>query len=98
MSLLAELQNLYLDRKRTEGVLTFRDVANLSRTILIEQEDIRQDEKESFKAIMIDEFQDNNELQRDLLFLLAEKQEIINKEVPPAEDLCPGKLFRGYQP
>jgi ATP-dependent helicase/nuclease subunit A len=93
MALLAELQNIYLDKKRSEGVLTFRDVANLSRTILIEQNDIRQSEKESFKAIMIDEFQDNNELQKDILFLLAEKHDIINKGVPPPEDLSPGKLF-----
>ncbi|MCL1959262.1 MAG: UvrD-helicase domain-containing protein [Spirochaetes bacterium] len=92
-ALLAELQEIYLDKKRAEGVLTFRDVANLSRTILIEQGDIRQSEKESFKAIMIDEFQDNNELQKDLLFLLAEKPDILNKDVPPPEDLCKGKLF-----
>ncbi|MDR0487138.1 MAG: UvrD-helicase domain-containing protein [Treponema sp.] len=93
MSLLAKLQQRYLARKRSEGVLTFRDVANLSRTILIEQEDIRQSEKESFRAIMIDEFQDNNELQKDLLFLLAEKHEISGKGVTSAEDICPDKLF-----
>ena len=93
MSLLAELQNNYLNRKRAEGVLTFSDAANLARTILLEQPDIRQSEKESFKAIMIDEFQDNNELQKDLLFLLAEKPEVMNKGIPPAEDLSDGKLF-----
>ena len=93
MSLFNKLQDRYLDRKRTEGILTFSDVANLSRTILLEQEDIRQSEKESFKAIMIDEFQDNNELQKDLLFLLAEKPEVINKNIPPAKDLSRGKLF-----
>jgi len=93
MSLLSELQDRYLNSKRAEGVLTFSDVANLSRTILLEQEDIRQSEKESYKAIMIDEFQDNNELQKDLLFLLAEKPQVMNKGIPKAEDLCPGKLF-----
>jgi ATP-dependent helicase/nuclease subunit A len=93
MSLLTELQSRYITRKRTEGVLTFRDVASLSRTILIEQEDIRQSEKESFKAIMIDEFQDNNELQKDILFLLAEKLDVKTKGIPSADDLSPGKLF-----
>jgi len=93
MSLLSELQERYLERKRSEGVLTFDDVANLSRTILLEQHDIRQSEKESFKAIMIDEFQDNNELQKDILFLLAEKQEILNNGIPGAKDLTRGKLF-----
>ncbi|MDR0324305.1 MAG: UvrD-helicase domain-containing protein, partial [Treponema sp.] len=92
-SLLDELQKNYISKKRAEGVLTFRDAANLSRTILVEQHDTRQSEKESFKAIMIDEFQDNNELQKDLLFLLAEKQEVTNTCIPSAEDLKSGKLF-----
>jgi len=93
MSLLSRLQKRYLERKRTEGVLTFHDVASLSRTILIEQTDIRRSEKDAFKSIMIDEFQDNNELQKDILFLLAEKRNKLNKGVPPAEDLDKGKLF-----
>ncbi|MCL2801617.1 MAG: UvrD-helicase domain-containing protein [Treponema sp.] len=93
MSLLNKLQKKYLDRKRCEGILTFKDIANLSRTILLEQPDIRQSEKEAFKAIMIDEFQDNNELQKDLLFLLAEKLDFTGKGVPSADNLCPGKLF-----
>ncbi|MDR2575235.1 MAG: UvrD-helicase domain-containing protein [Treponema sp.] len=93
LKLLSDLQLRYLERKRAESVLTYTDVARLAKTILIEQKDIRQSEKESFKAIMIDEFQDNNELQKDLLFLIAEKTNITNKSVPPAKDLSPGKLF-----
>jgi ATP-dependent helicase/nuclease subunit A len=93
MSLLTKLQDRYLKRKQTEGILTFLDVASLSRTILIEQKDIRQSEKESFKSIMIDEFQDNNELQKDILFLLAERPDFQNEGVPCAKDLCEGKLF-----
>jgi len=91
--ILKELQRLYTERKRAESVLTFTDVAKLSRTILLEQLDIRQNEKESFKAIMIDEFQDNNELQKDILFLLAEKQDKKNHDIPKADSLCPDKLF-----
>jgi ATP-dependent helicase/nuclease subunit A len=93
MLLLEELQQRYLKKKRAEGILTFRDVAYLARTILLEQEDIRKSEKSAFKAIMIDEFQDNNELQKELLFLLAEKPGVMRKHVPGAEDLSPGKLF-----
>ena len=93
LALLSELQYRYLDKKRTEGILTFGDIARLSRKILLEQPDIRQSEKESFKSIMIDEFQDNNELQKDLLFLLAEKDNVMNNSVPLPEDLSPGKLF-----
>jgi ATP-dependent helicase/nuclease subunit A len=93
LSQVSELQKHYLNQKRSEGVLTYGDVARLAKIILLEQIDIRQSEKESFKAIMIDEFQDNNELQKDLLFLLAEKPEIAHNKVPPAKDLSEGKLF-----
>ena len=93
MSLLADLQRRYLNKKRSEGVLTFNDVARLARTILLEQQDIRQSEKQSFKAIMIDEFQDNNELQKEMLFLLAEKDGLMSKGIPRAGDLSEGKLF-----
>ncbi|MCL2765778.1 MAG: UvrD-helicase domain-containing protein [Treponema sp.] len=93
MSLLSELQDIYLTKKRANSVLTYKDVARLSRTILIEQKDIRQSEKETFKAIMIDEFQDNNELQKDILFLLAEKLDISNSGIPSADDLKDDKLF-----
>ena len=93
MSLLTELQDKYLSKKRAEGVLTFKDIASLSRTILIEQRDIRKSEKEAFKAIMIDEFQDNNELQKDILFLLAEKHDITSGGIPKADNLNNGKLF-----
>ena len=94
LSLLAVLQQRYLSKKRMEGILTFNDAARLARTILLEQRDIREAEKESFRAIMIDEFQDNNSLQKDLLFLLAEKMSVHNSyKVPPAKDLEGGKLF-----
>jgi len=93
LMLLSELQHRYADRKITEGVLTYGDVARLAKAVLLEQRDIRQSEKETFGAIMIDEFQDNNELQKDILFLLAEKQEFFGKHVPTARDLSLGKLF-----
>ncbi|GHV92975.1 ATPase AAA [Spirochaetia bacterium] len=93
MSLLKDFQKIYLDRKRAEGVLTFTDVARLARRILISHTDIRDNEKTAFKAIMIDEFQDNNALQKDLLFLLAEKIERKENSVPGAADISPGKLF-----
>ncbi|MDR1585959.1 MAG: UvrD-helicase domain-containing protein [Treponema sp.] len=93
MSLLENLQRRYLDRKRAEGVLTFGDVARLSRAVLRDQKDIRKSEKAAFKAIMIDEFQDNNELQKELLFLLAEKEGEECDGIPPPENLLSGKLF-----
>jgi ATP-dependent helicase/nuclease subunit A len=93
MTLLNEFQGLFLAKKRGEGVLTFADVARLALAILREHPDIREGEKKSFEAIMIDEFQDNNEMQKDLLFLLAEKTGLSGPGVPSPEALSPEKLF-----
>jgi ATP-dependent helicase/nuclease subunit A len=93
MALLDEFQQCYLDKKRAEGVLSFADIARLARTILRDQPGIRYNEKTAFKAIMIDEFQDNNSLQKELLFLLAEKTGRMEREIPPATEILPGKLF-----
>ncbi|MBQ5471210.1 MAG: UvrD-helicase domain-containing protein [Treponema sp.] len=62
--------------KRISGQLTFKDVTEMALKVLIEQEDIRSQEKAAYKKIMIDEFQDNNSKNRDLLFLLSEKNDI----------------------
>lgn len=91
--LLNEFQNLINEYKRTSGILTFQDISHLAVDVLINHPEIRNIEKSSFKAIMIDEFQDDNQLQRDLLFLLAEKYERNEKSIPNPEELCPDKLF-----
>ncbi len=79
--------------KRSSGTLTFSDISSLAYCILRDHPEIRKVEKEKYRAIMIDEFQDNNSLQRDLLFMLAERPEIFQKGVPTVDMLCPDKLF-----
>ncbi len=91
--LMEEFQEMTNDLKRDESILTFRDVSNLALAILTEHPEIRSAEKQKYRAIMIDEFQDNNSMQRDLLFLLAEKPERMEKSVPQVDELCPDKLF-----
>jgi ATP-dependent helicase/nuclease subunit A len=92
-SLLEIFQKQFNQKKREAGLLSFRDVACLAVDALKKYEVIRAVYKDSIAAVMIDEFQDNNSLQRDLVFLIAEKPDCHNKEVPPAADLCPDKLF-----
>ena len=92
--LLSCFQDQVLATKRATGILTFKDVAALALRTLIEHPEIRQLEKEKFKAIMIDEFQDNNSLQRDMLFMLAEKTELTGRTgIPEVQDLDTEKLF-----
>jgi len=91
--LLAEFQDLFNARKRSLGLLGFQDVAELAVQALILNKPLREYYKSRFRFIMIDEFQDNNRLQKDLLYLLAEKGPLCGDGVPAAAALEPGKLF-----
>lgn len=91
--LLEEFQRKVNNTKRASAVLTFKDVSDLALCILRDHPELRKIEKAKYKAIMIDEFQDNNAVQRDMLFLLAEKPERMEKGVPSVSELCADKLF-----
>ncbi len=91
--MLNELQKEYIYEKKQRGLLTFSDVSQLAVDVLINDVDLRNFYKNNADIIMIDEFQDNNSLQRDLLFLIAEKFERSEKSVPSPQELCPNKLF-----
>jgi ATP-dependent exoDNAse (exonuclease V) beta subunit len=79
--------------KKIRGELSFSDVSNLALKILIENKDIRQQEKKSYSKIMIDEFQDNNMDNRNLLYLISEKDEIQTDGIPSVNEINPKKLF-----
>jgi ATP-dependent helicase/nuclease subunit A len=91
--LIDRFRSLFDLKKRTAGILTFSDVAHLAVDALSEHEDLRRVYKESVRALMVDEFQDNNRLQKELIFLIAEKPERKDKGVPRIEELCPDKMF-----
>lgn len=91
--LLSDFQDEVNRQKRTSGILTFKDISDLALRTLRERPEIRALEKRKFRAIMIDEFQDNNELQRDLLFMLAEKPGRMEKGVPSADEISGDRLF-----
>ncbi|MBQ6672163.1 MAG: UvrD-helicase domain-containing protein, partial [Spirochaetales bacterium] len=83
------------NEKRRTGALTFNDTADLSVRILRDNASLRDTYKKSYRFIMIDEFQDNNSLQRDLLFLLSERTDkaAASGVIPSIADLEPSKLF-----
>ena len=69
--LLDEFRALWDDVRRTEKTLTFRDVAKLALDVLRADPSLLAHYQELFRYVMIDEFQDDDELQKDVLFLLA---------------------------
>ena len=92
--LLEEFQKEFNKQKRIQGLMTFKDVSQMAVKVLAEKKEIRQLEKRRIKAIMIDEFQDDNLEQKEMLFYLAEKIENYRTDgVPKADELEKDKLF-----
>jgi ATP-dependent exoDNAse (exonuclease V) beta subunit len=91
-SLVERYMEAFLREKRQSGVLSFRDVQELAIEVLKKSPAVRRYYKSQFRYIMIDEFQDNNDIQKRLLYLLAERVELF-EEVPGPAHLEKGKLF-----
>ncbi|MBO4389134.1 MAG: UvrD-helicase domain-containing protein [Spirochaetales bacterium] len=92
-NLLSEIGNRVLEFKRSTGSATFLDISRMAFDILKRNKRIRKYYKDKFKYIMIDEFQDNNSLQKDILYLLSERDGAEGDGVPGAENLKKDKLF-----
>ena len=83
------------EEKRRQGALSFKDMSELAVCILRDNLQLRNVFKQRFKQIMVDEFQDNNMNQRDLVFLLAEKEDLSGTagKIPQIDELDGSKLF-----
>jgi ATP-dependent exoDNAse (exonuclease V) beta subunit len=87
------LKDKIFEEKRRSGILTFSDISHLAVDILLTNKKIRKIYKEKFKFIMIDEFQDNNQLQKDLTYLLGEKKDVFKDGIPNIYNVETRKLF-----
>ena len=57
--------------KKENDIYTFNDISKLSIKILKENENIREELKNSFKEIMIDEYQDTNDVQETFIGMIS---------------------------
>lgn len=63
---------LEIEKYKKENVIyTFNDISKLSIKILKENENIREELKSSFKEIMIDEYQDTNDVQETFIGMIS---------------------------
>ena len=70
ISILIKLDE-YLDKHKFQNDLyTFNDIEKLAIKLVKENEDVRNEIKSSFKEIMIDEYQDTNNLQEEFISLI----------------------------
>lgn len=79
--------------RRRSSLLAFSDVERIAKETLIKNKSVRDYYKRRFDYIMIDEFQDNNEKQKELLYLLSESLSSSSDSIPSAAMLDKNKLF-----
>jgi len=93
VGLLVEFADIVAGAKRAAGIMGFHDVVVATVDLLSTEPAIRTWWKKRFRWIMVDEFQDDDELQKDLFFLLAESPDRFAVGVPSATELSADKLF-----
>jgi ATP-dependent helicase/nuclease subunit A len=80
--------------KKRRHVLDFADLLRRLRDAMRDDPRTRRAWKRRFDAVLVDEFQDTNRLQRDLLYLLRERKDAEHQpRVPEASELEPSGLL-----
>ena len=74
--LLKEYDFKIREYKRQNNVYEFNDIFNMALTLLSEYPEVRSEVKNSFKEILIDEYQDTNDLQEEFIEYLNEGNNI----------------------
>jgi ATP-dependent helicase/nuclease subunit A len=72
IALVSDVQAEYARRKTLARSLDFDDLLTQARNLLKFQAAVRRRYKERFRAVLVDEFQDTDELQGEIIALLAE--------------------------
>jgi ATP-dependent helicase/nuclease subunit A len=80
--LLAEVAARVDTEKRRMRALDFGDVMRKARDLLLHHPDVQAEVAEGVSALLVDEFQDTNALQRDLVYLVWQTPEAIAKRQP----------------
>ena len=77
MDLIIQIDEEYTSRKDELAALDYDDLQILTLRLL-EDESIRKEYQDRFKYIMIDEFQDTNELQKNIFYKLCSKNSLLD--------------------
>ncbi len=72
LDILQEVERRYSKRKRSMGVVDFTDLLILARDTLRGALEVRRNLKRRFEMLLVDEFQDTNDVQLDIVVMLGE--------------------------
>jgi len=95
--LLGDARRAALTRRRRAGALGFGDILRAARDGLRDRPDLADVVRADVDVLLVDEFQDTSTVQRDLVYLLREREEARRARragsVPPPADLDRHGLF-----
>jgi ATP-dependent helicase/nuclease subunit A len=78
LDIVREMDLDYSARKRDQGALDYEDL-QIQAYRLLQQDEIRQRYQDRFRYIMIDEFQDTNQLQKNIFYRLASRDQKLDR-------------------
>ncbi len=81
----------YTRAKTKRAALDYGDLMRRLRDALRDQTALRREWKQRYDAVLVDEFQDTNRVQRDLLYLLRERRDI-EHPLAPGQSLTAAEL------
>lgn len=97
IELLEDARRRLLAARRRAGALSFGDLLQKARDGLRDRSDLGRAARSSIDALLVDEFQDTSRVQRDLVYLLRERDDAAalrkQGQSPRAEDLQRHGLF-----
>ena len=92
LELLSDGQRRFTEAKARVGGLDFSDLTLRARDLLRDHPDLRRELVAGVDALLVDEFQDTNAVQRDLVYLLRAR-ESVDARVPLPPELLDRGLF-----
>jgi ATP-dependent exoDNAse (exonuclease V) beta subunit len=90
-AIVADTQRRYERARKARAVLDYADLMRLLRDGLREHPSLRREWKARYDAVLVDEFQDTNRVQRDLLYLLRERRDS-ERPLAPGQSLTAAEL------
>ena len=90
-SIVADAQRRYERAKKARAGVDYADLMRLLRDGLRERAALRREWKARYDAVLVDEFQDTNRVQRDLLYLLRERRDT-ERLLAPGQSLSAAEL------
>ena len=82
-------------QKRRAGALGFGDLLRLARDALRDRPEIARAAREDIEVLLVDEFQDTSRVQRDLVYLLREREDAAQDRPPGVPPAASGLVGHG---